>query len=203
MTSLLVRTELTPLAIDLSPLMPHTKMTDKEFYAFCQTNRDLRIERSAEGEVIVMPPTFSDTGNRESRIIQQLLNWADRDGTGEVFSSSAGFTLPDGAVRSPDASWIKSDRWQALTDEQKASFAPIFPDFVVELRSASDTLASVQEKMQEYIENGTRLGLLVDRKNRTVRVYRPGQSPEILESLETVSCDPELPGFVLHMAQVW
>lgn len=203
MTNLLVKTELSQIAIDLSSLTQYVKMTDEQFYAFCQNNRDLRIERSAEGEVIVMSPVFSDTGNRELEIAAPLLDWAKRNGTGNVFGPSAGFTLPNGAIRSPDASWIASERWNALSDKQKASFAPICPDFVVELRSASDTLTSVQEKMQEYIENGAKLGLLVDRKNRTVRVYRPGRSPEILEAPETVSCDPELPDFVLPMAEIW
>ncbi|MGK7876238.1 MAG: Uma2 family endonuclease [Xenococcaceae cyanobacterium] len=203
MTSLLIKTELTPLMVNLSSLMPQAKMTDEQFYAFCQTNRDLRIERSADGEVIVMPPAFSDTGNRNLRIAQQVANWADQDGTGEVFDSSAGFTLPNGATRSPDTSWIKLDHWNALDQKQKASFAPICPDFVVELRSASDSLTSLQEKMQEYIENGARLGLLIDRKNHKVHVYRPGRSPEILENPEGVSCDPELPGFTLQMARVW
>ncbi|MBW4442570.1 MAG: Uma2 family endonuclease [Plectolyngbya sp. WJT66-NPBG17] len=186
-------------------------MTDEQFYEFCQVNRDLRIERTATGEVIVMPPVFSDTGNRNSKITTQLGNWAEQDGTGEGFDSSAGFTLPNGAMRSPDASWIRLERWNALTAEQKASFAPICPDFVIELRSSSDTLSGLQAKMQEYIENGAILGFLIDRKNTTVHVYRPGrelrccqgQSPEILEQPETVSADPGLPGFALQMAKIW
>jgi Uma2 family endonuclease len=137
------------------------------------------------------------------KISQQVANWAEQDGTGEVFDSSAGFTLPNGATRSPDASWIRSERWNALTDEQKASFAPICPDFVIELRSSSDTLSGLQAKMQEYIENGAVLGFLIDRKNTTVPVYRLGQPPEILEKPEMVSGDSELPGFVLRMAKIW
>jgi Uma2 family endonuclease len=203
MTSLLIKTELMPLTVDLSSLMSQATMTDEQFYAFCQTNRDLRIERTASGEVIIMPPAFSDTGNRNFKAALQLGVWADQDGTGEGFDSSSGFTLPNGATRSPDAAWIRSDRWNALSEEQKASFAPICPDFVIELRSASDTLISLQEKMQEYIENGARLGLLIDRKHRTVHVYRPERSPEILEYPDSVSCDPELPGFVLQMAKIW
>jgi Uma2 family endonuclease len=203
MTSLLIKTELMPLMVDLSSLMDQKTMTDEQFYAFCQTNRDLRIERTATGEVIVMPPVFSDTGNCNFKAALQLGIWAEQDGTGEGFDSSTGFTLPNGATRSPDAAWIRSDRWNALSEAQKASFAPICPDFVIELRSASDTLANLQEKMQEYIENGTQLGLLIDCKNRTVHVYRPGQSPEILENPERVSCDPELSGFTLQMAKIW
>ena len=200
MTTLLIQTESIPLTINL-PAIAH--MTHEQFYEFCQVNQDLRIERTATGEVIIMPPAFSDTGNRNSRISQQLANWADQDGTGETFDSSSGFTLPNGATRSPDASWIKSDRWNALTEEEKASFAPICPDFVIELRSSSDTLSSVQAKMQEYVDNGTVLGLLIDRKSRTVHIYRPKHSPEILDNPEAVTGDPELPGFVLQMAKIW
>ncbi len=128
---------------------------------------------------------------------------AELDGTGESFDSSAGFTLPNGATRSPDASWIKLERWNALTEEQKASFAPICPDFVIELRSQSDTLSGLQDKMQEYIVNGASLGWLIDRKTRKVYIYRPNQEPEILDNPETVSGDPVLPGFVLRMAKIW
>jgi Uma2 family endonuclease len=203
MTSLLVQSVMTPFPIDLSSLTTLPKMTDAQFYAFCRTNSDLRIERNASGEVIVMPPAFSDTGNRNLKISQQVANWADEDGTGEVFDSSAGFTLPNGATRSPDTSWVLSSRWNALSPQQQASFAPIAPDFVIELRSSSDTLLGLQEKMQEYVEQGVRLGLLIDRKNRKVHVYRPNCEPEVLDSPEQVSCDPELLGFGLKMAKIW
>ncbi|GAP95268.1 Uma2 family endonuclease [Leptolyngbya sp. NIES-2104] len=200
MTTLLIQTEQIPLTVSFPALVD---MSNEQFYEFCQANRDLRIERSAKGELIIMPPAFSDTGNRNMRISQQVANWADEDGTGEAFDSSSGFTLPNGATRSPDASWIRSERWNALTDEQKASFAPICPDFVIELRSSSDTLTGLQAKMQEYIENGAVLGFLIDRKNSTVHVYRPNHTPEIPEKPETVSGEPELPGFVLRMAKIW
>ncbi|XGV96297.1 MAG: Uma2 family endonuclease [Leptolyngbya sp. BL-A-14] len=200
MTTLLIQTDSTPLTVNLPAIAP---MTPAEFYAFCLANRDLRIERTASGDVIIMPPAFADTGNRNIKIAQQLANWADQDGTGESFDSSAGFTLPNGATRSPDASWIRLERWQALTEEQKASFAPICPDFVIELRSSSDTLTSLQDKMKEYLENGTVLGFLIDRKNRTVHLYRSQQEPIILDNPETVSGDPELPGFILQMAKIW
>ena len=192
-----------PLKVDLSALVPQLKMSDEQFYEFCRSNPELRIERLATGEVIVMPPAFSDTGNRNFKIAQQVGNWADEDGTGETFDSSTGFTLPNGATRSPDVAWIRLERWQQLSDEQKASFAPICPDFVVELRSSSDALNRLQDKMTEYIENGVRLGLLVDRKNRTVHLYRPEQAPQILENPDVVSCEPELPGFSLKMARIW
>jgi Uma2 family endonuclease len=139
MTTLLVHSEHAPLAVHLPSL---AQMTTEQFYEFCQANSELRIERTAQGEVIVMPPPFSDTGNRNSRINQQLTNWADEDGTGEVFGSNAGFTLPNGATRSPDASWIRSDRWNALSDQQKASFAPICPDCVVDGAHLSSKLSA-------------------------------------------------------------
>lgn len=200
MTTLLIQTESIPLTVHL-PMQ--VEMTVAEFYEFCQANHDLRIERSASGEVIIMPPAFSDTGNRNLKIAQQLANWADQDGTGEAFDSSSGFTLPNGATRSPDAAWIRLERWNALTEEEKASFAPICPDFVVELKSSSDTLSRLQAKMAEYLENGATLGFLIDRKQRQVHVYRPNQEPEILESPDAVSGDPELPGFQLQMAKIW
>jgi Uma2 family endonuclease len=203
MASLLVQPVTTTLPIDLSALLTLPKMSDGQFYEFCRTNPELRIERNADGAVIVMSPAFSDTGNRNFKISQQVGNWADAEGSGEVFDSSAGFTLPNGATRSPDTSWILADRWNALSPEQQASFAPIVPEFVIELRSSSDTLSGLQEKMQEYIEQGVRLGLLIDRKNRTVHVYRPNQAPAILVQPEMVNCDPELPGFELKMARIW
>ncbi len=203
MTSLLVKSEQMPLPIDLSSLITMSKMSDQQFYDFCRTNPDLRIERSANGEIIVMPPAFADTGNRNGRVFGQLFVWSEADETGEVFDSSSGFTLPNGATRSPDAAWILSDRWNALPPEQQASFAPIVPDFVVELRSSSDTLASLKEKMQEYIANGSRLGLLIDRKNRQVHIYRSNREPEILDNPEFVSCEPEMPMFALKMAKIW
>lgn len=203
MTSLQVTSQVMPLSVDVSPLMPQSKMTAEQFYAFCQANPELRIERTAEGEVVIMPPAFSDTGNRNVRISYQVVAWADRDDTGEAFDSSAGFTLPNGAIRSPDTAWIKRDRWNTLSNEQKASFAPIYPDFVIELRSSSDTLSGLKKKMQEYIDNGVQLGLLIDRKKRKVHIYRPDRIPEILENPDGVSCDPELTGFTLKMNKVW
>ncbi len=200
MTRLLIQTQTVPVMVNLPEIIP---MTPAQFSEFCLANRDLRIERTASGEVVIMPPVFSDTGNRNLKISQQLANWADRDGTGETFDSSTGFTLPNGAIRSPDACWIKLESWNALTEEQKASFAPICPDFVIELRSASDTLSGLQDKMQEYLDNGTSLGWLIDRQNRKMYIYRPDQEPEILDNPETVSGAPELAGFVLKMSKIW
>ena len=189
-----------------SPLMLQmpSSMTDDQFFEFCQLNRDLRIEKNRFGDISIMSPAGSETGNREGRIIQQLMNWTDEDGTGIAFSSSTGFTLSTGAKRSPDAAWVKLERWNQLTPAQQEKFAPICPDFVIELRSASDNLQPLKDKMQEYMqEPGIQLGLLIDRKNRRVYIYRPGQVEECLENPDTVSCDIILPGFVLNMGKIW
>jgi Uma2 family endonuclease len=200
MTILLVQATSAPLLIDLPWIM---SMTQEQFYEFCLANRDLHIERTASGEVIVMPPAFSDTGNRNFNLAVQLGGWAELDRSGLGFDSSSGFTLPNGATRSPDAAWIKLERWNALTDKQQASFAPICPDFVIELRSASDTLSSLQKKMEEYIDNGAVLGWLIDRQNRQVYIYRTNQEVEILNDPQIVRGDPQLSGFKLVMAKIW
>lgn len=187
----------TPLALILPTL------GEAEFEQFCQENRDLRIERTAQGEVIVMAPAFADTGNRNFNLAVQLGIWAEQDGTGLGFDSSSGFRLANGAVRSPDAAWVRADRWNALAPPDQAAFAPLCPDFVIELRSASDSLSKLQAKMEEYIENGVLLGWLIDRQNRTVAIYRPQRSPQVLENPSIVTGDPELPGFKLNMAKLW
>ena len=199
-TTLRIQTETSPLTVSIPTI---SAMTREEFYAFCQANRDLRIERTSSGEVLIMSPAFSDTGNRNFLLAVQLGVWAERNGTGLGFDSSAGFTLPNGSIRSPDASWVKADRWNSLSDDEKASFAPICPDFVIELRSASDKLSDLQAKMQEYVENGTSLGWLIDRQSRTVYVYRPDRAPEVLDKPDETVGDPELPGFCLKMAKIW
>ncbi|NJN20575.1 MAG: Uma2 family endonuclease [Leptolyngbya sp. RL_3_1] len=199
-TTLLIQSETAPMTVSLPAIAP---MSREEFYAFCQANRDLRIERTANGDVVIMPPAFADTGNRNFNLAAYLWVWTEQDGTGLGFDSSAGFTLPNGATRSPDAAWIKTDKWNTLTEAEKASFAPICPDFVIELRSASDTLTGLKAKMQEYIDNGVSLGWLIDRKSRTVYVYRPDQDPAVLENPGQVNGDPELSGFCLPMAKIW
>jgi Uma2 family endonuclease len=182
---------------------PKLQMTDDEFFEFCQINSELRIERNKSGELLIMPPTGSETGNRSGSVFGELYIWARQDGTGMCFDSSTGFKLSMGD-KSPDASWIKLERWNALSPEQKQKFAPICPDFVVELRSASDNLKPLQEKMQEYMrEPGVQLGWLIDRKNPRVYIYRPGLPEECLENPPTVSGDPVLPGFVLNMSKIW
>ncbi|MDM3859612.1 MAG: Uma2 family endonuclease [Aphanizomenon gracile PMC644.10] len=178
-------------------------MTDDQFFQLCQNNRELRFERNANGELIIMSPAGGETGNRNGRLNQQLFNWTDADGTGIAFDSSTGFKLPNGADRSPDASWIKLERWDALTDEEKQKFPPICPDFVIELLSPSDSLKTTQEKMKEYIDNGVRLGILINRKSRQVEIYRPGKEVEVLDSPATVSGEDVLKGFVLNLGMIW
>ena len=200
MTTVTPSVENSPLVLHLKPII---NLTDEEFFEFCQINRDLRIERTTNGELLIMSPTGSDTGNRNAKLIVQLGIWAERDGTGTYFDSSTGFTLSNGAERSPDAAWIKLERWNALTPEQQQKFAPICPDFVVELRSASDNLAPLKTKMEEYIDNGASLGFLIDRKNRDVYIYRSGVGVECLKNPATVSGESVLPGFVLDLSKIW
>lgn len=177
-------------------------LTDEQFFQMCQKNRNYRFERTASGEVLIMSPTGGETSNRNGRLTQKLFNWVDTNDLGIAFDSNGGFKLPNGAERSPDASWVKIERWNALTPEQQEKFAPICPDFVVELRSPSDSLKDLQDKMREYIENGARLGWLIDRKNKRVEIYRPGKDVEILDNPESLSGEDVLPGFVLHLQQI-
>jgi Uma2 family endonuclease len=178
-------------------------LTDEQFFKLCQANRDLRFERTATGELIIMPPTGGETGNKNARITQQLMNWTDADGTGIAFDSSTCFKFPNGADRSPDAAWIKLERWNALTEEEKEKFPPICPDFVIELLSPSDSLKVAQEKMKEYIDNGVSLGFLINRKSRQMEIYRQGKEVEVLDSPATVSGEDILNGFVLNLGMIW
>ena len=189
-----------PIVLKLSPII---ELTDERFADFCGLNSDLRIERTANGELEIMAPTFSETSNRNIKITTQLEIWAGRDGSGIAFDSSAGFTLPNGAVRGPDASWILKSRLAALTPEQRSGFYDICPDFVVELRSDTDRLSVLHAKMQEYMANGARLGLLIDPFDRRVYAYRPDRDVETLENPESVSADPVLPSFTLNLSEVW
>lgn len=200
MTQVTTQVENSPLVLHLHPVL---NLTDAQFFELCQINRDLHIERTATGELVIMPPTGSDTGNRKAKLIVQLGIWAEGDGTGIYFDSSTGFTLPNGAERSPNAAWVKLERWNALTPKQQKTFAPICPDFVVELRSASDNLEPLKTKMQEYIDNGALLGWIIDRKARRVYVYRPRVPVECLDNPASVSGDPVLPGFVLDLSKIW
>ncbi len=182
-------------------LLPTIELTDDQFFLLCQQNRDLQLERTAEGELIIMPPTGWESGNRNSRLTQRLGNWADADGTGLTFDSSTGFKLPNGANRSPDASWVRQERLEALKPDP-AKFLPMAPDLSVELRSATDSLDTLQQKMQEYINNGVRLGWLIDQENQRVEIYRPNQAVEVLQSPTSLSGEDVMPGFKLDLAQI-
>ena len=178
-------------------------LTEDQFLKLCSDNPDFRMELTAKRELIIMPPTGGDTGTLNFRIVQRFGNWVDVDGTGVPFDSSTGFLLPNGAVRSPDISWVRRARWEALADAERAKCPPLCPDFVLELRSPSDRLAVAQNKMIEYLENGALLGWLIDPSTKRVHVYRPGQPVETLEQPDTVSGDPVLPGFVLDLRELW
>lgn len=181
-------------------------LTDEQFFQLCQQNRDLRFERTAKGEILIMPPTGGETSNRNIELAFQLQAWSRQNNQGLAFDSNGGFILPNGAVRSPDVSWVRRDRWDALTPQQREKFLPLCPDFVVELLSPSDSLKQLQEKMQEYIDNGARLGWLIDRKNQRVEIYRPNREVETriasLQSPITLSGEDVLPGFILYLEQI-
>ncbi len=178
-------------------------LDDEQLFELCALNRELRIERTKDGELIVMSPTGAETGRRNFVLIGQLYAWIGRDGRGVGFDSSTGFLLPNGAERSPDAAWVRRDRWDALTPERKRKFAPLCPDFVVELRSPSEDLVELEAKMQEYLDGGASLGWLIDADARRVIVYRPGGPPEALSAPERLSGEPELPGLVIELAEIW
>jgi len=186
--------------LDMRPL----KMTDKAFYEFCQRNKDYRFEMDKRGNLIVMPPTFLETSNKNSEINLQLRFWAKKDKTGIAFESDGMFILPNGAKRAPDAFWILKERYFALSQEEREErFARICPDFVVELRSKSDNLRKLQAKMREYVENGARLGWLIDPTEKKVHVYRADKSVEVLENPKRVSGENVLQGFELDLTEIW
>lgn len=177
--------------------------TEDQFFEFCQINRDLRIERNADGGVLVMEPTGWETGEKDAELTYQLKAWARKDGSGRAVGSSAGYRLPNGAVRSPDASWVRNERLASVTPEERTKFLPLCPDFAIELRSPTDRLSRLREKMAEYIANGTKLGWLIDPLSRSVSVYRPGSEVEILDAPGAVSAHPVLEGFQLRLDSVW
>ena len=178
-------------------------LTDEQFFQLCQQNRDLRFERTANGELIIMPPTGSETSDRNADLTYQLRAWTRQNKLGKSFDSSGGFKLPNGAERSPDASWVKMERWNALTQAEKERFAPLCPDFVVELMSPSDSVEKTRAKMREYMANGARLGWLINRQQQQVEFYRPNREVEILSNPQTLSGEDVLPGFILDFAQIW
>ncbi|WP_224095362.1 Uma2 family endonuclease [Nostoc sp. MS1] len=190
------------LAVNIPPTLT-LMVSHEQFVELALANRDLQLERTATGELIVMPPTGSDTGYRNSDINGQLWFWNRQAKLGVVFDSSSGFHLPNGSDRSPDAAWISQERWDALSIEQQETFAPICPDFVLELRSKNDSIEKLRAKMREYIENGAHLGWLIDRKNQQVEIYRTGQDVEVLNRLTTLSGEDVFTGFVLDLTEVW
>lgn len=194
-------TEIHPLILHLGPILQ--KMSNHEFFEFCQLNRDWRIELTSEGDLIIMPPTGGETGRLNFTLAGIFYVWAEADGTGIGFDSSTGFTLPNGAKRSPDLAWVKRSRWEALTEEEREEFPPLCPDFVVEIRSRSDVLGVLREKMEEYLANGAQLGWLIDPIEKKVYIYRPSAEVCCLEDPKTTSGDPVLPGFTLDMQRLW
>lgn len=191
---------MTTLTLNLNPII---KLTDDQFFQLCQENENIRLERTAKGELIIMSPAGGETGSSNAGLTAQIWIWNQQHKLGKVFDSSTGFNLPNGANRAPDASWVKLETWNALTPEQQQKFPPICPDFVVELLSPSDSLKETQDKMKEYRDNGAVLGWLINRKSRQVEIYRPHQEVEMLESPATVSGEDVLPGFILNLESIW
>ena len=191
----------------ISPVVLHwpssMRVVNDQFFEFCQANKELRIERTAQGDCEIMAPTGGETGWLNAALTAQLYNWAEREGSGVVFDSSSGFVLPNGAIRSPDVSWVKRTRLAVLTSEQKQRFLPLCPDFVIELRSPSDNLKALQDKMQEYIENGASLGWLIDTEANQVLVFQPQQKLISLEQPEVMLAEEVLKGFELDMQKIW
>lgn len=184
-------------------LDPIIRLSDEQFFQLCQHNPDLKLERSAQGDLILMPPTGGETGRRNSDLLIDLGIWNRQTKLGYVFDSSTCFRLPNGANRSPDAAWIRRQRWEALLPEQRERFPPLCPDFVIELISPSDSLSVIQSKMQEYAENGAKLGWLLNPATRQAEIYRLNQPVEILKSPQTLSGETILPGFILDLTLVW
>jgi Uma2 family endonuclease len=201
MSSVITPPENAHLVLHFGPVL--NRITDKEFYEFCQLNKDWRFERTHEGDLIIMPPTGGKTGNRNFNLIGSFGNWVESNGTGKGFDSSTGFTLPNRATRSPDLAWVKLSRWNTLTDKEQEEFPPLCPDFVVELRSLSDSLDTLKAKMQEYLDNGAQLGWLIDPVEKKIYIYRPEETVECLNNPEVISGDPLLPGFILNVSKLW
>jgi Uma2 family endonuclease len=189
--------------ITLEPITLNFKnvaLTDEQFYKLCQDNENWRLEKNAQGELIIMPPVGGISGKRESDLNADLVIWNRQTQLGQVFSSSTIFTLPSGAKRSPDVAWVKSDRWESLTLEEQEKFPPLCPDFVIELRSRTDSLNQLQEKMQEYLDGGLQLGWLINPQAQEVEIYRPNQIVEIVRLPITLSGEKVLPGFILDIS---
>ncbi len=193
------------LPLDIGPVLLRLekgRFTSADFEFFAAENPDLRLEMNKEGEMIVMMPVGFSGSRRNGKLTARLVNWAEEDGSGIAVDATAGFTLPNGAERSPDAAWVRRELLAALTEAEQEKFLPLCPDFVVELRSSSDRLKTVKAKMEEYIENGAQLGWLIDPRKKKVHIYRPGVPIVILDNPAEVSGDPLLPGFVLKLTGI-
>jgi Uma2 family endonuclease len=184
-----------PIVLNLNAV----NLTEEQFYHLCQDNENLRLERTAKGELLIMPPIGGKSGKREADLILPVGIWNKQTQLGEVFSSSTGFRLPKGGERSPDVAWVSRDRWESLSAQEQEKFPPLCPDFAIELRSRTDSLKSLQEKMLEYLENGLRLGWLIDPQEQRVEIYRQGQPVEILSLPTRLSGEDVLPGFTLDL----
>ncbi len=191
-----------PIAIKQAGIEEPEPYTAKDFARLAADYPDLRIEMTREGEIIIMPPAGGETGSKNADLTADLVIWNRAEKTGKVFDSSTGFVLPNGAKRSPDASWVPVAEWEALSLEERQQFLPLCPTFVIELRSRTDRLSTVQQKMGEYRDNGARLGWLIDPKSKRVEVYRAGQEVEILDSPTSLSGEDVLPGFVLDLTGI-
>jgi Uma2 family endonuclease len=184
-------------------LQPFIELSDDQFYQLCQNHRDLKFERTAQGELIIVAPVGGEGGSREADLIGDLVYWNRQAQMGKLFSSSTCFKLPNGADRSPDAAWVSLERWNQLTPEQQKKFPPLCPDFLIELRSESDALEPLQQKMQEYLRNGMRLGWLVNPQKRQVEIYRANQDPQVLENPQQLNGEEVLPGFIFDLLLLW
>jgi Uma2 family endonuclease len=189
-----------PIVLNLKPFVG---LSDGQFYELCQNHRDLKFERTAQGELVIGTPVGGESGSREADLISDLVYWNRQTQLGKVFSSSTYFKLPNKADRSPDAAWVSLEKWNQLTPEQQKKFPPLCPDFVIELRSESDGLEPLQQKMQEYLDNGLRLGLLVNPQERQVEIYRVGQSKQVVQNPQQVDGEDILPGFVFDLSILW
>lgn len=186
--------------LDLNPVL---SLTDDQYYELCRKNPELKLERNRAGQLIIMPPTGGETGRKNADLISQLVVWNKQKKLGVVFDSSTEFKLPLGGDRSPDAAWIKLERWRSLSDEAKKKFPPLCPDFIIELKSESDSLKELRAKMQEYLENGMTLGWLIDPQNRKVEIYKQNQDVEIINSPQTLSGEKILPELILDFTEIW
>ena len=188
------------LTLQLPPVL---KLSDEQFAQLAAANQDLQLELTAKGELIIMPPTGGETGDRNFELDGQLWYWNRQTRLGKAFDSSTGFRLPKGGTRSPDVAWVSMDRWEALTPAERRKFLPLCPDFAVELVSETDDVEETRSKMQEYVNNGLRLGWLINPRTRQVEIYRQNQAVEVLQSPATLSGEEVLPGFVLDLQPIF